>query len=246
MHRILLFLLLAVCARASAPLFETTRIFALTPDNKPNYRIPSIIQAPNKDILIITERRNDGPGDIGNHDIVLKRSSDKGRTWSAEQMVFDDEKRVCTDLTIGVADGKLWIFFLRDKKRYVYLTSSDSGATWEGPRDIHEQVTKPEWDKLKGKGDEEEPVNPKGRMAIWEKDWFQRYGCGPAMRCCNSRAGAFSCPRGIARISAAGNCAALRTAFTATTKARHGSLAVRSECTRVSASSWNWRMAMCG
>jgi len=179
MHRILPLLLFAVCAYAAEPLFETTRVFPFAPNNKPNYRIPSIIQAPNGDILIITEKRNDGPGDIGNHDIVLKRSSDKGKTWSAEQVVFDDEKRVCTDLTIGLVEGKLWIFFLRDKKRYVYLTSSDSGATWEGPRDIHEQVTKPEWDKLKGKGDEEEPVNPKGRMAMWEKDWFQRYGCGP-------------------------------------------------------------------
>ena len=67
-------------ALATAPVFETTAVFPITPKNKPNYRIPAILQAPNGDVLILAERRNDGPGDIGNHDIVLKRSHDKGKT----------------------------------------------------------------------------------------------------------------------------------------------------------------------
>jgi len=165
-------------AFAGDPLFETTLVFPVAPQNKPNYRIPSILRAQNGDLLVIAEKRNDGPGDVGNHDIVLKRSSDLGRTWSAEQVIFDDEDRVTTDLTVGLVNGKLWLFFLRDKKRFAYFTSSDSGATWQGPVDIHAQVTRPEWDQLRGKG-EEIDANPKGRMAQWTKDWFQRYGCGP-------------------------------------------------------------------
>ena len=174
----LLVALLPVAAFGAAPLFETTRVFPVAPKNKPNYRIPSILQAPNGDILIFAEKRNDGIGDIGNHDIVLKRSRDKGKTWSTEQVIFDDENRVCTDITVGRVGDKLWLFFLRDKKQYAYFTSADSGATWQGPVSIHTQVTKPEWDKLKGKGDDEEGT-PKGRTAIWEKGWFQRYGVGP-------------------------------------------------------------------
>lgn len=73
-------------ALTAESLFETTVIFPVTPKNKPNYRIPSIIQAPNGDLLIIAEKRNDGPGDVGNHDIVLKRSRDQGGTWGAEQV----------------------------------------------------------------------------------------------------------------------------------------------------------------
>ena len=165
---------------AVEPLFETTRVFAMAPNNKPNYRIPSILQAPNGDVLIIAEKRNDGPGDVGNHDIVLKRSRDKGKTWSAEQVIFDDEDRVCTDITVGRTGDKLWLVFLRDKKKYACFSSMDSGATWDGPVMIHEQVTKPEWDHLTGKGSgNEEDANPKGRMAAWEKGWLQRYGCGP-------------------------------------------------------------------
>ena len=172
--------LLSLTAFGAAPLFETTPVFPFAPGNKPNYRIAAIIQAPNGDILIIAERRNDGIGDIGDHDIVMKRSRDKGKTWSAEQMIFDDGKDTSTDLTVGIdrTNGKLWLFFLRNKKQFDYFTSSDSGATWQGPVSVHEQVTKPEWDQLKGKAEDEDAV-PKGRTAIWEKGWAQRYGCGP-------------------------------------------------------------------
>src|SRR5206468_1745599 len=96
---------------AAPPLFETTLVFPVTPKNKPNYRIPSILQAPNGDVLIICERRNDGPGDIGDHDTVMKRSRDKGKTWSAEQMIFDDGMDTSTDLTLGFdrSNGRIWL-----------------------------------------------------------------------------------------------------------------------------------------
>jgi len=43
---------------------------------------------------------------------------------------------------------------------------------------IHEQVVKPEWETLRGRPDTK-PHNPKSRAQRWEKDWHQRYGCGP-------------------------------------------------------------------
>ena len=92
MRSLLRLLICAVASTAAAePLFETTEVFPVTPQNKPNYRIPAILQAPNGDLIIFAERRNDGPGDIGDHDIVMKRSRDLGRTWNAEQMIFDDK-----------------------------------------------------------------------------------------------------------------------------------------------------------
>jgi sialidase-1 len=171
----------AAAGMAAQPFFESTRVFAMTPDNKPNYRIPAILQAPNGDLLIFCERRNDGPGDIGDHDIVMKRSRDQGKTWGAEQVILDDEKRVCTDITVGLdrRSGRIWLFFLRDKKQFHSMTSLDSGVTWEGPKSIHGQVTKPEWDQLRRRSSDAPPANPRGRMALWEKEWDQRYGCGP-------------------------------------------------------------------
>lgn len=174
-------LLFCIPAPAAEPLFETTLVFPNAPQNKPNYRIPSIIQAPNGDILVICERRNDGPGDIGNHDIVMKRSIDKGKTWSEEQTIFDDANRVCTDITTGIEREarKLWLFFLRDKKQFHYFTSIDSGVTWQGPVSIHDQVIEAGWETLKGKDDDEAKGNSKSHTVQWEKGWAQRYGCGP-------------------------------------------------------------------
>ncbi|MDZ4851259.1 MAG: sialidase family protein [Pirellulaceae bacterium] len=165
---------------ADSARMETSCVFPFAPGNKPNYRIPAIIQAPNGDILIFCEKRNDGIGDIGNHDIVLKRSSDKGKTWSAEQIVFDDAENTSTDITIGYdrQTKKLWLFFLRDKKKYNYFTSIDSGLTWQGPVSMHGHVIKPEWEQLQGKNEESDPAS-KSRTKQWAAGWSQRYGCGP-------------------------------------------------------------------
>jgi sialidase-1 len=140
----------AVLSSPETPsLFETASVFVVTPANRPNYRISALLQAPNGDLLVFVEKRNDGIGDIGNHDIVLKRSRDRGRTWSAEQIIFDDADRPCADMTVGLdhTTGKIWLFFLRDKKEFAYFTSGDNGASWQGPVSIHEQVTRPEWDQ---------------------------------------------------------------------------------------------------
>jgi sialidase-1 len=178
--------------RAADRLFETAVVFPITPGNKPNYRIPSILQARNGDILIFAEKRNDGIGDIGNHDLVLKRSGDRGRTWSAERVIFDDSDRTSTDITVGMdrSNGRLWLFFLRDKKQYNYFTSNDHGATWQGPVSIHEQVTRPEWDKLNSvKESEEADPSSGGRGAMWAKGWAQRYGVGPGNAIVQLRSG---------------------------------------------------------
>jgi sialidase-1 len=169
-------------ALPAAPLFETTVVFPVTPNNRPNYRIPAILAATNGELLIFAEKRNDGPGDIGNHDIVLKRSADGGKSWSTEQVVLDDGPRVSTDITVGCdgANRKIWLFFLRDKKQFDYLTSDDSGATWQGPVSVHSQVTRPEWDQLRAiKASDEADPSSAGRGALWARGWDQRYGVGP-------------------------------------------------------------------
>ena len=189
---------------SAAPLYETTCAFPVTPKNKANYRIPAILQAPNGELLIFAEKRNDGPGDVGNTDIVLKRSRDKGRTWSAEQVVLDDGDRVCADITVGLDRDtkKLWLLFVRDKKQFACMTSADSGATWQGPVSIHEQVTKPEWDHLVGAdvrrraGDEAKGAPAASPPHVgaysaraWARGWHQRYGVGPGNAMIQLRSG---------------------------------------------------------
>jgi Neuraminidase (sialidase) len=47
-----------------------------------SFRIPAIVKAPNGDLLAICEGRVRHAGDFGNIDLVMKRSSDNGKTWS--------------------------------------------------------------------------------------------------------------------------------------------------------------------
>jgi len=177
----------AMSARAAEPFFETTTVFPFAPNNKPNYRIPSLIQAKNGDLLAFAEKRNDGPGDVGNHDLVLKSSKDFGKTWSAEKVIFDDGGNTSTDGTICVDKerNRIFLFFLKDKRQYAYMHSDDDGETWQGPTIIHDSVIKPEWDRLGLKDGEtvDTHIDPESgktsKAKAWKENWVQRYGIGP-------------------------------------------------------------------
>ena len=54
------------------------------------YRIPAIITTPNGDLLAFAEGRVKGCNDYGDVEIVLKRSSDNGLTWSDLVVVADN------------------------------------------------------------------------------------------------------------------------------------------------------------
>jgi sialidase-1 len=157
------------------------------PDNKPNYRIPSIISAPNGDVLAIVEKRNHGIGDVGNTDIVMRASSDLGKTWSPIRVILDDGPNTCTDITpcIDWDTNRLYVFFLRDKKRFCYIYSDNSGKTWSKIVDIHESVTKPEWETVGLKSgavvdsSTDRETGKTSKAAEWRRNWVQRYGIGP-------------------------------------------------------------------
>ncbi len=53
------------------------------------YRIPAIIDLPGGDLLAFCEGRVNHAGDFGDVNIVMKRSADKGKTWSALQTLVD-------------------------------------------------------------------------------------------------------------------------------------------------------------
>ncbi|HRP57826.1 MAG TPA: sialidase family protein, partial [Agriterribacter sp.] len=62
-------------------------VFVSGTEGHKSYRIPAIIGLPNGDILAFCEGRVHGAGDFGDINIVLKRSSDKGKTWSVLQTI---------------------------------------------------------------------------------------------------------------------------------------------------------------
>jgi sialidase-1 len=56
-----------------------------------SFRIPAIVKAKNGELLAFCEGRVNGGGDFGNIKIVLKRSSDNGKTWSPLQIVASND-----------------------------------------------------------------------------------------------------------------------------------------------------------
>lgn len=126
------------------------------------FRIPSIIQLPNKKIFAFAEGRVNGGADFGNIKIVLKTSKDQGKTWSPLKVVasYDhwqvgNAAPVVDLLDPAYPNGKIYLFYntgnvsehdLRLGKgiREVWFISSiDQGETWSKPTNITSQVHYP-------------------------------------------------------------------------------------------------------
>jgi sialidase-1 len=126
-----------------------------------SFRIPALIKAPNGDLLAFCEGRVHGAGDFGDIKIVLKRSSDHGKTWSALQIVASNDSLQAgnpapvVDLTDPrFPGGRIFLFYntgnghegeLRKGKGHrdvLYKTSTDNGKTWSDPVDITTQVNR--------------------------------------------------------------------------------------------------------
>lgn len=128
-----------------------------------SYRIPAILDLPNGDILAFAEGRVHGAADFGDVNIVMKRSRDKGKTWSGLQTVVDYDTLQAgnaapvMDLTDpAYPNGRLFLFYntgnaheheVRSAKGWRevwYITSIDNGQTWSAPVNITAQVHRPQ------------------------------------------------------------------------------------------------------
>jgi sialidase-1 len=138
-------------------------VFVSGTEGHKSYRIPAIIGLPNGDLLAFAEGRVHGSDDFGDINIVVKRSSDKGKTWSALQTVVDADTlqsgnpAPVVDLTDrAYPQGRIFLFYNtgnnhegevrkgKGLREVWYKTSADNGITWSEPVNITTQTHRPQ------------------------------------------------------------------------------------------------------
>jgi sialidase-1 len=127
------------------------------------YRIPAVVVSQKGTIMAFAERRI-GLHDHAQNDIVLRRSSDGGRSWGPEQVLKDDGGDSLNDPCAAVlASSRILLRYTRFPQGYharksghtevaetgyggprnvrLYLMrSEDDGATWSAPVDLTRQM----------------------------------------------------------------------------------------------------------
>ncbi len=142
----------AVCGRVSRADDAAAQVDVFTSGTEGyhTYRIPGIVLTNKDTLLAFCEGRKTGRGDHGDLDLVLRRSTDGGKTWQPMQLVY--EEGGTARITIGnpcpVVDrdtGTVWLPFCRDNDRVFMTHSTDDGRSWARPIEITKDVKKPEW-----------------------------------------------------------------------------------------------------
>lgn len=150
--------LLAACLLACActhPTIQSTTVFAEGSDSCHFYRIPAMTLDAKGNIVAVIDRRYENLADLGYRntsiDISCKRSTDGGRSWSAQSFIARGDTSRVLGYGYGYGDASLTTLpdgrilclfacgngtkgFRRGLKHTTVCTSDDGGITWSEPR----------------------------------------------------------------------------------------------------------------
>ncbi|MBK9330343.1 MAG: exo-alpha-sialidase [Sphingobacteriales bacterium] len=131
--------------------YKENMIFKAGSDGYHTYRIPSIIKTNSGTLIAFCEGRKNNSEDYGDIDLVAKRSTDNGMTWSSLIVIWDDGNSTCGNPTpvVDYNTGTIWLFMSWNSgvknqngnngfskidtygdRRLFSITSTDDGITW--------------------------------------------------------------------------------------------------------------------
>ncbi|RFS26976.1 exo-alpha-sialidase [Chitinophaga silvatica] len=151
----IIFFLFVVCISSYA---QSVAVFTSGRDGYASFRIPAVIKLKDE-ILAFAEGRVNNSGDFGNIDIVMKRSVDGGKTWSALNKIVDNQELqagnpapVVDYLDPNYPGGRIFLFYNtgnngegevrkgKGSREVWFITSTDAGKTWSAPQNITASV----------------------------------------------------------------------------------------------------------
>ena len=126
-------------------------------------RIPALAVTTSGTLLAFCEGRRDSPSDTGEINLLVKRSTDNGQTWTAQQVIWDDSDNTCGNPSpvVDRETGTIWLLMTwnrgddreshiingqsQDTRRVFVTSSTDDGLTWAEPKEITAAVKRPNW-----------------------------------------------------------------------------------------------------
>ena len=139
-------------------ILDSKALFVSGTENTHTFRIPAIITAPNGDLIASCDARRKSSADliwVRDIDIVVKRSTDNGKTWTDMEMVCDfGDGRPASDpsFIVDKVTGEIFCFYnymdqdnAPKEFRLWYQSSKDNGKTWSKPRDITDDISHKDW-----------------------------------------------------------------------------------------------------
>lgn len=130
-------LLLAAGAMAQPPQLEKQDLFEAGTRGYKTYRIPGLVAGSSGTVLAYCEARRSGFGDWDDIDVVLRRSTDGGRTWRDMQKLADYGTLPANNpAAIADRDGTLHLLHCVNYARCYYLRSTDQGESWSRPVEV--------------------------------------------------------------------------------------------------------------